>query len=136
MSVGGDEDNNFEQAPNASFFMKLNFSILFGLGYKKIAPRAWYDELSKFLMSKALLKHFQTLIMPDALILEKALLEGYSSLVISIEVGMFQKKQGYVNAMSSAEAIKSRYESEFRVFHAGSFIPNEVVLELEYSRED
>ncbi|GJZ00780.1 retrovirus-related pol polyprotein from transposon TNT 1-94 [Tanacetum coccineum] len=63
---------------------------LYGL---KPAPRVWYDELSNFLMSKGFTKvskricfeqtqHFQTLIiMPGfALILSKALQEGYNSL--------------------------------------------------------
>ncbi|GJR95007.1 retrovirus-related pol polyprotein from transposon TNT 1-94 [Tanacetum coccineum] len=43
----------------------------------KQAPRAWYDELSKFPDSKVLLK---MPIMPVALILAKALLEEYSCL--------------------------------------------------------
>ncbi|GJQ97545.1 retrovirus-related pol polyprotein from transposon TNT 1-94 [Tanacetum coccineum] len=47
---------------------------LYGL---KQAPRAWYDELSNFLMSKGFSKD---VIMPDDLILGKALLCGYSFL--------------------------------------------------------
>ncbi|GJW48943.1 gag-pol polyprotein [Tanacetum coccineum] len=54
---------------------------LYGL---KQAPRAWYDELSNFLMSKGFTK--------DALILGKALLEGYSFLGDKL-VSLMSKKQ-------------------------------------------
>ncbi|GKA95465.1 retrotransposon protein, putative, ty1-copia subclass [Tanacetum coccineum] len=53
---------------------------LYGL---KQAPRAWYDELSNFLMSKVSLK---MLIMSDALILAKALLEEYNSYVKTMAI--------------------------------------------------
>ncbi|GJS07131.1 retrovirus-related pol polyprotein from transposon TNT 1-94 [Tanacetum coccineum] len=62
---------------------------LYGL---KPAPRTWYDELSNFLMSKAFTKLFQMLIMSDALILAKALLEGYSSLGDKLVSGCQRKK--------------------------------------------
>ncbi|GKC05185.1 retrovirus-related pol polyprotein from transposon TNT 1-94 [Tanacetum coccineum] len=52
---------------------------LYGL---KQALRAWYDELSNFLMSKGFTKDLSGKLMstmPDVLILAKALLEEYSS---------------------------------------------------------
>ncbi|GJW93873.1 reverse transcriptase [Tanacetum coccineum] len=66
---------------------------LYGL---KQAPRAWYDELSNFLMSKGFSKDAD---MADALIHEKALLEGYISWYKL--VSWMSKKQN-CTAMSSA----------------------------------
>ncbi|GJX84197.1 retrovirus-related pol polyprotein from transposon TNT 1-94 [Tanacetum coccineum] len=70
-------------------------------GFKE-APRAWYDELSTFLMSKGFTKDFSDADHADALILGKALLVGYSHLVISSVSGCQETK--LTLQVSSAEA--------------------------------
>ncbi|GJS44117.1 retrovirus-related pol polyprotein from transposon TNT 1-94 [Tanacetum coccineum] len=69
---------------------------LYGL---KQGPRAWYDELSNFLMSKGFTKAFFDVILSDALILEKShFWRDYSSLVIFVSLDV--KETNFI-AMSS-----------------------------------
>nr|GEV15034.1 hypothetical protein [Tanacetum cinerariifolium] len=69
-----EEEDGFVDLDHPKKVYRLR-KALYGL---KQAPRAWYDQLSDFLMSKGFTK--------DALILAKALLKEYSSLVIKREV--------------------------------------------------
>ncbi|GJU19620.1 retrovirus-related pol polyprotein from transposon TNT 1-94 [Tanacetum coccineum] len=111
---------------------------LYGL---KQAPRAWYDELSNFLMSKGFTKGFwlveltafSGVIMPDALILGKALLEGYSSLVISSKLDV---KESKMHCMSSARRVTWRYlqvcssRIELTLEQSQQGVSNDVLMEI------
>ncbi|GJV82571.1 retrovirus-related pol polyprotein from transposon TNT 1-94 [Tanacetum coccineum] len=71
---------------------------LYGL---KQAPKAWYDELSNFLMSKGFTKAFQTADHSWIIILHKSTSGGIQSLGDKLVVGCQETK---LTAMSSAEA--------------------------------
>ncbi|GJV78208.1 retrovirus-related pol polyprotein from transposon TNT 1-94 [Tanacetum coccineum] len=92
---------------------------LYGL---KQALRAWYDELSKFLISKGYTKGllvskgfwleltsqlFQMLIMPVALILAKTLLENTVSVCDEVVEAGCQRSRLYFNVNSEAEYVRN-----------------------------